>query len=214
MCVQFSLSIMSDSLWPHGLPHTRPTVYCQLPEFTQTHVHRIGDAIQPSYPLSSPSPPAFNLYICVCIYMHIYIYILLNHLAVHMKHCGSTIFQVEKAEHYLVPIMWIGREKAMAPYSSTLAWKLPWTEEPGRLQSMGSHTTEQLHSHFSLSCIGEGNGNPLQCSCLENPRDGGAWWPAVSGSHRVRHDWIDLAAAAEACEWGTVLSTSKHAIDD
>ena len=44
-----------------------------------------------------------------------------------------------------------------------------------------SDTTEQLHFHFSLSCIGEGNGNPIQCSCLENPRDGGAWWAAVSG---------------------------------
>ena len=41
--------------------------------------------------------------------------------------------------------------------------------------------TEQLHCHFSLSCVGEGNGNPLQCSCLENPRDGGAWWAAVYG---------------------------------
>jgi len=44
-----------------------------------------------------------------------------------------------------------------------------------------SGTTERLHFHFSLSCIGEGNGNPLQCSCLENPRDGGAWWAAVYG---------------------------------
>ena len=72
----------------------------------------------------------------------------------------------------------------MAPHSSTLAWKIPWAEEPGRLQSMGSlesDTTERLHFHFSLSCIGEGNGNPLQCSCLENPRDGGAWWAAVYG---------------------------------
>ena len=43
----------------------------------------------------------------------------------------------------------------------------------------GSDTTEQLHFHFSLSCIGEGNGNPLQCSCLESPRNGGAWWAAV-----------------------------------
>ena len=60
----------------------------------------------------------------------------------------------------------------------------------------GSDTTEQLHFHFSLSCIGEGNGNPLQCSCLENPRDGGAFWAASMGSHRVRHDWSDLAAAA------------------
>ena len=44
-----------------------------------------------------------------------------------------------------------------------------------------SDTTERLHFHFSLSCIGEGNGNPLQCSCLENPRDRGAWWAAVYG---------------------------------
>ena len=44
-----------------------------------------------------------------------------------------------------------------------------------------SDMTERLHFHFSLSCIGEGNGNPLQCSCLENPRDGGAWWTAIYG---------------------------------
>ena len=71
----------------------------------------------------------------------------------------------------------------MAPHSSTLAWKLPWAEEPGGLQSVGSlrGTTERLHFHFSLSCIGEGNGNPLQCSCLENPGDRGAWWAAVCG---------------------------------
>ena len=49
--------------------------------------------------------------------------------------------------------------------------------------------TEQLHFHFSLSCIGEGNGNPLQCSCLENPRDGGAWWAAVCG---VTQSWTRL----------------------
>ena len=70
----------------------------------------------------------------------------------------------------------------MATHSSTLAWKIPWTEEPGRLCPCGheeSDTTERPHFHFSLSCIGEGNGNPLQCSCLENPKDGGAWWAAV-----------------------------------
>ena len=150
----------------------------------------------------------------------------------------------------------------MAPHSSTLAWKIPWAEEPGRLQVHGivksqtqlsdfiftfhfhalekamathssvfawripgtllsiikdyvvrwrrqwhptpvllpgkshgqrslvgcspwgrykSDTTEQLPFHLSLSCIGEVNGNPLRCSCLENPRDGGAWWAAVYG---------------------------------
>ena len=79
----------------------------------------------------------------------------------------------------------------MAIHSSTLAWKIPWTEEPGRLQSMWLlrvGTAEQLHFHFSLSCIEEGNGNPLQCSCLEGPRDGGAWWAAIFRSHRVGHD--------------------------
>ena len=52
-----------------------------------------------------------------------------------------------------------------------------------------SDTTERLHFHFSLSIIGEGNGNPLQCSCLENPRDGGAWWAAVYG---VAQSWTRL----------------------
>ena len=73
---------------------------------------------------------------------------------------------------------------AITPHSSTLAWKIPWMEEPGRLQSMGSRRVRHdkwLHFHFSLSRNGEGNGNPLQCSCLENPRDGGAWWAAVYG---------------------------------
>ena len=81
------------------------------------------------------------------------------------------------------------RLKAMAPHSSALAWKIPWTEEPGRLQSMGSlesDTTKRLHFHFSLSCIGAGSGNPLQCSCLENPRDGGARWATVYGVAQSR----------------------------
>jgi len=128
-------------------------------------------------------------------------------------------------------------EKAMAPHSSTLAWKIPWMEEPSRQQTMGllrvrrdwvtslslftfthwkrkwqpapvflpgesqgrgslvgcrlwgraeSDTTEQLPFHFALSCIGEGNGNPLQCSCLENTRDGGAWCAAVCGVAQSR----------------------------
>ena len=84
-------------------------------------------------------------------------------------------------------------EKAMAPHSSALAWKTPWVEDPGRAAVLGgreeSDTTGRLHFPFSLSCIGEGNGNPLQCSCLENPRDGGAWWAAVYGVAQSRgHD--------------------------
>ena len=66
----------------------------------------------------------------------------------------------------------------------------------------GSDTTERLHVHFSLSCIGEGNGSPLQCSCLKNPRDGGAWWAAVYGvTHsRTRLKWLSLAVAESGLE--------------
>ena len=59
--VQFSLSVVSDSLRPHGLQHARPPCPSPTPEFTQTHVHWVGDAIQPFHTLSSRSSPAFNL---------------------------------------------------------------------------------------------------------------------------------------------------------
>ena len=60
----------------------------------------------------------------------------------------------------------------------------------------GSDTTERLHFHFSLLCIGEGNGNPLHCSCLENPRDGGAWWAAVYGvtQSRTQLKWLSSSS--------------------
>ena len=82
-------------------------------------------------------------------------------------------------------------------YVGKIPWKRAWQPTPvflpgeshGRKSLVGcsprgrkeSDTTERLHFHFSLSCIGEGNGSPLQCSCLENPRDEGAWWAAISG---------------------------------
>ena len=63
----------------------------------------------------------------------------------------------------------------------------------------GSDRTERLHFHFSLSCIEEGNGNPLQCSCLENPRDGGAWWAAVYGvaQSRTRLKWLSSSSSIQ-----------------
>ena len=99
-----------------------------------------------------------------------------------------------------IPIPKKGKAKACSNYctialishTSTLAGKIPWMEEPGGLQFMGSlesDTTERLQFKFSLSCIGEGKGNPLQCSCLENPRDGGACWAAVYG---VVQSWTRL----------------------
>ena len=107
------------------------------------------------------------------------------------------------AHHCMVSI-WalIGKqaEKAMAPHSRkshgrrSLEGCSPW----GR---WGSDTTQQLHFNFSLWCIGEGNGNPLQCSCLENPRDGGAWWAAVYG---VAQSWTWL-------KWLSSSSSSSQA---
>ena len=136
----------------------------------------------------------------------------------------------------------------MATHFSTLAWKLLWTEEPGRLQSMrslrvrqdwvtslslftfmhwrkkwqptlvflpgesqgrgslvGCHLwghresdmTERLHFDFSLSCTGERNGNPLQYSCLENPRDGGAWWAAIYGVAQSRTQLKRLSSSSK-----------------
>ena len=75
----------------------------------------------------------------------------------------------------------------------------PW----GRWES---DTTERLHFHFSLSRIGEGNGNPLQCSCLENPRDGGAWWAAVYGVKQSRTQLKQLSSSSSSMiHWGLML---------
>ena len=106
-------------------------------------------------------------------------------------------------------------EKAMAPHSSTLAWKIPWLEGPGRLQSMGSQrvgTTKWLHFPFSLSCIGKENGNPLQCSCLENPRDSGAWWAAVSGVAQSRTRLKRLSSSSSSTQ--LALPTVVDLIDE
>ena len=82
-------------------------------------------------------------------------------------------------------------EKAMATHSSVLAWRIPGMGclVGGRLWGRTeSDMTEWLHFHFSLSCTGEGNGNPLQCSCLENLRDGVPGGLPSMGLHRVGHD--------------------------
>ena len=102
-------------------------------------------------------------------------------------------------------------EKAMAPHSSTLAWKIPWTEESGRLQSMGSLRVGHDWA-TSLSCSGEGNGNPLQCSCLENPRVGGAWWAAVYGvaQSRTRLKWLSIAQHPQWSQMVPLRQVSSH----
>ena len=82
----------------------------------------------------------------------------------------------------------------------------PWGREE-------SDTTERLHLHFSLSCIGEGNGKPLQCSCLENPRDGGAWWAAVYGVSQSRTRLKQLSSSSNISKFNhTSLNFKQSSI--
>ena len=110
------------------------------------------------------------------------------HLSIKMLSPGGQKFSC--FTHCYNSILHNYPEKAMAPHSSTLAWKIPWTERslvgcsPWSRKKLDA--TEQLHFHFSLSCIGEGNGNPLQCSCLENPKDGRVLWGGVYGIAQSR----------------------------
>ena len=135
--------------------------------------------------------------------------------------CCLRAFGHPAAQNILLSDTWT--EKAVAPHSSTLAWNVPWTEEPGGLQSVGrkeSDTTEWLSFHFSLSCIGEGNGSPLQCSCLENPRDGGAWWAAICGvtQSRTRLKWLSSSSSRRYLEdspsHSVVLCSKYHFITE
>ena len=79
-----------------------------------------------------------------------------------------------------------------------------------------SDTTKRLHFHFSLSGTGEGNGNPLQCSCLENPRDAGAWWAAVYGvtQSRTQLKWLSSSSSSsmQTTSWET-LGWKKHKLE-
>ena len=141
-----------------GLP-----VHHQLPELIQTHVHQVGDAIQPSHPLSSPLPPAFNLS---------------QHQGL-FKWVSSSIRWAK---------YWSFSFSISPPneYSGLISFKMDWLNllaVQGTLKNLLQHHSSNAsilwHSVFFIH--GEGNGNPLQCSCLENPRDGGAWRAAVYG---------------------------------
>ena len=100
-----------------------------------------------------------------------------------MKHILDKIYS--QIQWQPIPVLLPGKSHGWR----SLVGCSPW----GRKES---DTTEWLHFHFSLSCTGEENGNPLHCSCLENPRDGEPVGLQSMGSQRVGHDWSDLAAAA------------------
>ena len=115
-----------------GLP-----VHHQLLEFTQTHVHRVGDAIRPSHPLSSPSPPAPNPSQHHSLFQWVNssheVAKVFNHLLL-TKHCLSAMQETRvRSLGWEDPL-----DKEIAAHSNILTWKIPWTMEPGRLLSMGS----------------------------------------------------------------------------
>ena len=217
-----------DSSMP-GFP-----VLHHLPEFAQTHVPWISDAIQSSHPRLPPSPLALSPSQHTSLFnesafhitwqkywsfifstspsnsglisFYIYWFDLLDFLDVRgilkslLQHHSlkTAVFQSSVSSLTCIHDYWknyrfdymdfVGKVMSLLFNTLSRLLLLPG-ESHGRRSLVGyspwgleeSDTTEQLHFHFSLSCIGEGNGNPLQCSCLENPRDGGAWWAAVYG---------------------------------
>ena len=105
--------------------------------------------------------------------------------------CSLVIFAHPKRQWQPTPVLWLGRSHGRRSLVGCSPWGF-WE----------SDKTEWHHFHFSLSCIGEGYGNPLQCSCLENPRDRGAWWAAIYG---VAQSWTRL-------KWLSSNSSSSYII--
>ena len=104
-----------------------------------------------------------------------------------------------------------GGEKAMAPTPVLLPGKSHGWRSLVGCSSCGREEldlTERLHFHFTFSCIGEGNGNPLQCSCLENPRDGGAWWAAVYGVAQSQ-TWLKRLSSSSSIHTGELRSHGR-----
>ena len=126
-CCCCSVSKSCLTLWLHQLQHAR-LPEPSLPEFVQTHFHWVDDTIQPSHSQLPTSPPAFNL----------------------SQHQG--LFQWVSSSHEVVKVLELQHlEKAMATHSSTLAWKIPWMEEPGRLQSVGSQRVRHNRGNLAAA---------------------------------------------------------------
>ena len=123
---------------------------------------------------------------------------------------GNTFLLTHKKQLLIHPSLIMRLEKEMATHSVLLPGK-----SHGRRNLIGysprgheeSDMTERLHFPFSLSCTGEGNGNPLQCFCLENPRDSGAWWAAVSG---VAQGWTQLKWLSSSSSNHRIVAIQSH----
>ena len=150
---------------PHESQHARPPFHHQLPELTQTHVHRVNDTIQPSHPLLSPSPPTCNLS-CITVFSNV------------------SVLPIRWPKHWHFSFIIISPSKE---YSGLIFFRVDWFDllaVQGTLKSLIQHHSSKasilrcsafFYNPTLTSIQGEGNGNPLQYSCLENPMDRGAW---------------------------------------
>ena len=201
-------------------------IHHQFLELAQTHVHWVSDVIQPSHPLPSPSPlpsifPKIRIFSESVLRIRWPKYWSFSFTISPSNECsGLTSFRIDWFDLFAVQ----GTLKSLSQHHSSKAsilWHLAffvvqlshpyittgktialtrWTFVDKVMSllfnMMSKLVIEWLHFHFSLSCIGEGNSNSLQCSCLENPRDGEPGGLPSMGPHRVGHDRSNLAAAS------------------
>ena len=161
LCLDLLLSQLSMSNFLpilNDLVHMQPYSFCRI--FTVYQQENVSIKTSQIFPPRAVSPSfEFSYQILVLI-----------------LDLATSMFIIWRRQWHPTPVLFLLGE---SHGQRSLLGCSPW----GRWES---DTTERLHFHFSLSCTGEGNGNPLQCSCLENPRGGGAWWTAVSGVAQSR----------------------------
>jgi len=114
----------------------------------------------------------------------------------------AMVWPVVRRQWQPTPVLLLGKSHGRRSLEGCSPW--------GR---WGLDTTERLHFHFSLSCIGEGNGNPLQCSCLENPKEGGAWRAAIYGVAQSQTQLKWLSSSMYRCESWTINKAEHQRID-
>ena len=208
--VQFSCSVMSNSLWPHGPQDVRPS--CSSP--TPGVYSNSCPSSRWCYPITSSSVVSFSS--CLQLFPAAGSFLMSQFFAsggqsIGVSASGSVLPMNSQVWSPLGWTGWISLQSKglLRIFSNTTVQKhqffgtqlgcSPWGLED-------SDTTEQLHFHFSLSCIGKGNGNPLQCSCLENPRDGGAWWAAVYGVAQSR-TWLKRLNSSSSFLYSPTLAS-------
>ena len=144
---------------------------------------------------------------CVLVYRHVNIHMLLGidvggEFGNWLKSVGLSFWETAEVLYTVVVTIWQRRHwwptPVLLPGKShgrrSLIGCSPW----GRWDS---HRTERLHFHFPFLCVGEGNGNPPQCSCLENPRNGGAWWAPIYGVAQSQTRWMRLSSSIRSTIW-------------